>query len=238
MSSVSVLACGEGWVAIDKPFDVSVHNAESSHLQYDAISLVNDLLNADSNLSKLCKVQAGFAPSPVHRLDVGTSGVLLMALSKARAADLAQAFSNKETQKTYLAALKGKLASDTLDWTYALTDKAEGRTNPAGRGEKKPCQTRVKKIKESLYFSLAQIVISTGRTHQIRRHAALAKHPVIGDTRYGSVEYAKKITQIYGVNRLALHAKELVIKIDNKQICIQSPEPEFVAKLFISTDSQ
>ncbi len=230
LNPLTVLSSGRGWIAIDKPHNLSTHNADSSSAQTDAIRQVSTLLKADPALRKSTHYENDYTPSPVHRLDVGTSGVLVFALSPEKSRSLAQEFAEHKTKKVYVAIVKGQISEKTI-WNFALTDKAEGRRDPAGTGSKKPCITHVQPLKSNFYFSLIELQIETGRTHQIRRHATLAKHPVIGDTRYGSPTYAKKISEIYGVDRLLLHAQKLTIKIDNMEYEIESPIPREFYKL-------
>ena len=224
-----ILAFGRGWIAVDKPYDLSVHNSQE-HQGEDAIALVRRLLSENSAIAKEAEWDKTFSPAPVHRLDVGTSGVLLFALNKARAQELAEQFASNSTEKTYLAVLKGRLGKDIV-WNWPLTEKAEGRRDPAGSGAKKESLTRVKPVQHSQYFTLVEVELETGRTHQIRRHAALAKLPVVGDTRYGKPEVAKKIREIYKFDRLALHAQKLVLDIDKKRVELQSALPQSFANL-------
>lgn len=213
--TLKILAQNKDWLIVDKPAELSVHNEEPSVLS---------VLTTQLSLRQ--------SPLPVHRLDVGTSGVLLLALNPKSARELAEAFSQETTTKTYLAVLKGQISTAT-EWNFPLTDKAEGRRDPAGKGERKTCKTYVTPLKSSRYFTLCEMRLETGRTHQIRRHAALAKSLVVGDERYGSQDYAEKLKAIYGLDRLALHAHRLEIEISGKLEIFESTPPEIFEKLLV-----
>ena len=226
-----ILASGKGWLAFDKPQAMSVHNTDASNKELDVIASVRAILKTNPDLALQLKAEKDFAPAPVHRLDVGTSGILLVALNKDTARQLAEEFQNQRTTKIYTAVLKGS-APESILWSFPLTDRSEGRRDPAGRGPKKECHTEVHLIKKNEYFSLVEIHLLTGRTHQIRRHAALAKHPVVGDLRYGTEEFCKKIKELYRFDRMALHAEHLTICIDDEPKKISSPIPNEFSNLF------
>jgi 23S rRNA pseudouridine1911/1915/1917 synthase len=121
----------------------------------------------------------------VHRLDTPTSGVVLFARSPESAATLSALFAAGEIRKTYLAILEGELAAEKAVETPIDSKNARTIFRPQSNDG---------------IVTLAEVVIETGRTHQIRVHAASIGHPVLGDRRYGSGSPAK---------RLMLHAWKL-----------------------------
>jgi RluA family pseudouridine synthase len=121
----------------------------------------------------------------VHRLDTPTSGVVLFAKTADAAATLSRLFAAGEIRKTYLAILEGELIEERIVETPIQGKSARTTFIPQRRDGT---------------TTLAQVVIDTGRTHQIRIHAASIGHPVAGDRRYGSGSRAK---------RLMLHAWKL-----------------------------
>jgi RluA family pseudouridine synthase len=211
-----ILAEGSGWLAIDKPAGLSVHN---DPVHGDVLSVLS----------------AGFKNRtffPVHRLDAPTSGVLLLATAKSVATELAGLFAGRDIHKNYLCGVKG-FPGDRGTWNFPLTDKAEGRKNPAGlAGDRKPAVTNFKVLQRTAYFSLLQIELETGYTHQIRKHAALAHFPVLGDTRYGNESFVRVLHEKYDWQGLALHSSRLAFKWKGEDLVLQAPLPISFRKLF------
>lgn len=196
-------------VVVDKPVGMSVHNAEDS----------GDLL---FHLSEQLKVKKLY---PVHRLDKETSGLMILAFSSEAAAQMQAELHKPQTVKKYIAIVRGLLPGAHGTWTLPLTDKAEGRKNPQGLvADRKECLTLWKVLNSNEYLSLLECEIKTGRQHQIRKHAALTKHALIGDTRYSDEKYNEQIKQRYDFNRMALHCSQIA--------SYQSPLPEEFKKIF------
>lgn len=121
----------------------------------------------------------------IHRIDTGTSGVVLFARSQAAAARLSARFAAGEIRKTYLALVEGRLESERTIET-PIRDRS--------------ARTMVRPRQSSGEQTLVEVEIQTGRTHQIRIHLASTGHPIVGDRRYGSTVNA---------SRLMLHAWRL-----------------------------
>lgn len=121
----------------------------------------------------------------VHRLDTPTSGVVLFAKRPEAAAKLSALFAAGQIRKTYLAIIEGELREE-----WIVETPVQGRS----------ARTTFRSLRNDGPTTLAEVVIETGRTHQIRIHAASIGHPVVGDRRYGSGARAK---------RLMLHAWKL-----------------------------
>jgi tRNA pseudouridine65 synthase len=247
MSRVSILACGEGWIAIDKPPGLSVHNAgaptsPNSRIdgalkiphETDAITLIADLLKQDETLRRKTQWDGRHSPSPCHRLDRETSGILLLAVDRKIASEFQQAFENHTTEKHYRAIVRGTFAQGRGEWTYPLSDRAEGRSRPEGaKSNQKPCRTLFQIERANRYFSELAIELHTGRQHQIRRHAVLSKHEVVGDRRYGDSRYNRRMEQLFGHSRLMLHAHRLKLTTPRQTIEISAPLPPEFDLLFI-----
>lgn len=196
MISIPILSQNTDWLVVDKPPGLSVHNNEDP-----------------KNLLKVLSAQCGIKDLfPVHRLDKETSGVQIFALHKASAQQLSQEFQQDRVEKIYWGLVKGVFKDPTGRWSQPLTDKAEGRRSPKGLSKNRvPCLTEYKVIQHSPFVSLCEFRLLTGRQHQIRKHAALAKHPLIGDSRYGSQALNQKIEELYGEKRMFLHCKKIEI---------------------------
>jgi len=121
----------------------------------------------------------------VHRLDTPTSGVILFAKTAQAAAKLSSLFASGEIRKTYLAVIEGELAGERI-----VETEVQGKS----------AKTTFRPLRTDGTTTLAEVIIATGRMHQIRVHAASIDHPVVGDRRYGSGARVK---------RLMLHAWKL-----------------------------
>jgi RluA family pseudouridine synthase len=121
----------------------------------------------------------------VHRLDTPTSGIVLFARSQTAAAELSALFAQSAIRKTYVAIVEGMMTDEQV-------------VDAAVQG--KEARTTFRPLRNDGVSTLVEVVIDTGRTHQIRIHAASINHPVAGDRRYGSGTRAK---------RLMLHAWKL-----------------------------
>jgi len=205
-SPIRLIQEGPTWLAVEKPCGIAVHDGQ------------------DSLLSQL---QASGHPmaTPAHRLDRWTGGVLLFGKQQQEVGPLQSKLQAPSTVKRYHAILRGRLDSaeevDWSEWKWSLSGKAEGRRNiqggGKGEGRRKRALTVWRVMKRTDYFTLIEAQICSGRTHQIRRHASLAGHPVVGDVRYdrkcGEV-YLRMLKEEYGfeMGGAALHASSLEIE--------------------------
>lgn len=209
MSLVPIIYRSNEFIAVDKPAGVSVHNAE------DSTNLILLLL-------KQLKLKTLF---PVHRLDKETSGVQLLAFDAKSAQTLATQFQERTVNKFYVGIVRGRIAAPGGTWDFPLTDKGEGRNNPAGAGKGRvACETRFRTLEDSDYFTRCEFQLLTGRQHQIRKHSAIVKHGLVGDPRYGDQSYNQKIAKLYGTDRMLLHSSRIEI---SGQILECAPPPEF-----------
>ncbi len=159
----------------------------------------------------------------VHRLDRETSGVLVLAKKRSALLQL-QALMRKQDddegpEKQYLALLVGRMPSGTM------TVKAALQKSVMQGGERmvrvdldgKPSISHFTLLERRGGYSLCKIRIETGRTHQIRVHAAHIGHPVAGDDKYGDKEANKKLSSQFGLKRLFLHAESMQFAINDGQ---------------------
>ena len=158
-------------------------------------------------------------PVPVHRLDRDTSGCLLLSRNPKAHARLHQAFEQGLVRKRYLAVLEGEVTGESglIDLALAKVSTEETGWRMVGDAKGKPSRTawRVIEVREGRSF--VEFIPETGRTHQIRVHAAEALGaPVVGDPIYGS-----------GGKETLLHAAELTIPREGKEpIVAKAPLPE------------
>jgi len=222
MMTLPLIAEGPGWLVVNKPAGVSVHN---------------DPHDVTQILRKQLKPGSFQDIHPVHRLDKETSGLLLIALNAHLSRELAEQFQAHTCEKTYFAILRGAMpVSDKFQsWTQAISDKAEGRKNPQGLAKDRvEARTDFKVAQANKYFSLIEVKLLTGRQHQIRKHSAMAKHSIIGDARYGDPKYNSRMAHLYGTDRMFLHATRLKIKISGEEKIFEAPLPAEFHKLMNS----
>lgn len=190
-------------VAIHKPAGLLVHRSElARHETEFAVQLLRD--------------QLGLPVHPAHRLDRGTSGVLLFALDKAVLAPLSSAFETQQVEKEYLAVVRGWPDADgIIDHALArLRDDAEwkGEHQSTTRQEARTRYTRLAMVElplaidryPSSRYALLRLWPETGRRHQIRRHLKHIAHPIIGDATYGKGAHNRAFQSLFGCHRLLL----------------------------------
>ena len=205
---LTILYQDEYLVAVDKPAGLFVHRSYlDRHEIYFALQLVRD--------------QVGQYVYPVHRLDRPTSGVLLFALTEEVARKMGELFSTHQIEKTYYALTRGHLlGADEID--HPLQEKLDKIADKFAE-QNKPPQSAVTHFTSiatatlpialgkypSVRYSLIKLLPKTGRKHQIRRHLAHLRHPIIGDINYGDNKQNPFFIKHFGFKRLMLIAKSL-----------------------------
>ena len=196
MIAAAVLFEDDNIIALNKPSGIVVHSG--SGRSFGVIEVLRYLRPGDRNLQL------------VHRIDQATSGCLLLCKNAAGLKNLHLAFRGGHVEKKYTALLKGDIGKKTINLDVAL------KKNQGSSGERlvkvdaagKPAQTSFRRTMLFQQTCMADIVIDTGRTHQIRVHAQHIGHPVAGDSKYGD-EDLNRILRHQGLKRLFLHASTL-----------------------------
>ena len=153
--------------------------------------------------------EKGFVPGPAHRLDRNTSGIVAFGKNHETLAMLFDLFKNHDLiNKHYLALVVGSLEKDK-DVITAPLKKDEKNNKVVVSKDGKAAKTVYKVIKRFNEFTLVDITLLTGRTHQIRVHMAYINHPVVGDSKYGNFAINKEFKEKYHFNNQFLHAYKI-----------------------------
>ena len=153
--------------------------------------------------------EKGFVPGPAHRLDRNTSGLVAFGKNHDALNLLFDLFKNHDLiNKHYLALVVGQVEKekDTID-APLLKDEEKNLVRVAKNG--KTAKTVYKLIKKFKDYSLLDVTLLTGRTHQIRVHMAYINHPIVGDSKYGNFEANKAFKQQFGFSSQFLHAYKM-----------------------------
>lgn len=167
-------------------------------------------------------------PGVVHRIDRETSGVLLLAKTKAGHKCLKEQFQKREIEKIYHLFIYGNLKDDrgTIDLPIgrSVSNSRKWSAERGARGEKREAVTYFQVLKRANDKSVTFVEAKpkTGRTHQIRVHFKALHHPVVSDKVYASTK-----PPLLGFERLALHARAVTFKtIEGKKVTAEAPYPE------------
>lgn len=198
---------------VNKPAGMTVHaGAGATDDQRNRGTLVNALLH---HFGQLSSVGGELRPGIVHRLDKATSGLLVVAKSDETHRRLASQFVGREVKKKYIALVQGWMKQDRGTIRSSISRDRVRRTRMttlrSGGREAISRYTVVRRL-ESQYgkFTLLEVQIDTGRTHQIRVHLASLRHPIVGDTLYGAPrELHSKLAGNISLARNFLHAAGL-----------------------------
>lgn len=193
MSELRVVHLDERLAVVEKPAGLVVHPAPS-HSGPTLVDELAGILGGGADPER---------PGIVHRLDKGTSGLLVVARDDEAHAALQAAVRERAVERRYLALARGRLASrtGTIDAPIGRASRRRQRMAVAGAGSRQ-ARTHFEALEALAAETYLEARLETGRTHQIRAHFAAIEHPLVGDATYGGEEK-------YGLERQFLHAHRL-----------------------------
>ncbi|WP_347159180.1 pseudouridine synthase [Pontibacter chitinilyticus] len=213
------------YVAINKPNGLLVHRTRIAEEKKEfALQLLRD--------------QLGYRVYPLHRLDRGTSGVLLFSKTPEAAAPVVKAFAEQEADKTYFAIVRG-YTSETDRIDHPIQPDKDHRNKPAQ--DAVTCYNRLATVElpipvgryNTARYSLVRIKPETGRMHQIRKHFAHIRHYIVGDKRHGDWRHNLMFAEQLQSAFLLLHAAELTFlhPFTGQTVRIKAQLPENMQRL-------
>ncbi len=211
---VPVAHVDDAVIVVDKPAGLVVHPGAGAP---DG-TLVNGLL---ARFPELAAVGDPARPGIVHRLDKGTSGLMVVARTRSAYEHLLDALARHDVTREYVALVRGvpAAASGLIDAPLGRSPRDPLRRAVVTGG--RPARTRYEVLEQFGSHALLRCALETGRTHQIRVHLAAIGHPVVGDPTYGGAHDA------FGLDRPFLHAARLSFEhpVDGRRVTFESPLP-------------
>ena len=210
-------------LVVDKPAGMVVHPAAG----HASGTLVNALLHQVKDLSG---IGGELRPGIVHRLDRGTSGLMVVAKNDKAHVELARQFHDREVEKEYVALVWGVVhAGKRIDLPIGR-DPDDRKKMSATARRARSATTRVTKSLHLPGVSLIHVAIHTGRTHQIRVHLSEIGHPIVGDATYGGLRrrVMGELRPLLSLDRPFLHAFRLMFHhpADGRKMEFESPLPQ------------
>lgn len=228
MSQLDLVYLDEHLAVINKPSGLLVHRSRIAS-------------GAREFAMQMLRNQLGCHVYPVHRLDRPTSGLLVFGLNSDVARTMTEQLTAREVKKTYHAVVRGYVPeSGTID--YALKEELDKLADKDADPDKdkQPAVThyqclkqielpyKVSKKHDTTRYSLVQMQPETGRKHQLRRHMAHIRHPIVGDTNHGDGRHNNFFREHFNCHRLLLAATGLSFKhpVSGESINLETPLPD------------
>lgn len=215
-------------IVVNKPKGMVVHPANGNP--------DGTLVNAVMSLCKgsLSGIGGEIRPGIVHRLDKDTSGLIIIAKNDVAHINLSKQIKDRRVKKIYIALVKGNVSENEATVNMPIGRSTKDRKKMAVRKDGKEAITHFKVLKRYGKYTLLELKIDTGRTHQIRVHMAEIGHPVVGDMIYSNGKNE------FGIEGQMLHAKSLDFQhpVTGKQIHLEAELPKYFEEILNKLDKQ
>ncbi|WIV13856.1 RluA family pseudouridine synthase [Proteiniborus sp. MB09-C3] len=218
-------------VLINKPKGMLSHGTGKAHENNVVDSLISYLYEKKEYVPRLEKT---FTPSICNRLDRNTSGLVIGAKNFTSLKLINEAIREGHIKKYYIALVKGKIDKEIELKGFLIKDEEENKVHITRKNIEgsKDINTMVKPMYTNGKYSLVEIDLITGRTHQIRVHLASIGHPVVGDLKYGDMEINKKFKNEFSLINQYLHAYKIIFNglpeelsyLNNKELIAELDE--------------
>ena len=215
-------------IVVNKPKGMVVHPANGNP---DG-TLVNSLMSICKD--SLSGIGGKIRPGIVHRLDKDTSGVIVVAKNDKAHINLSEQIKNHKVEKTYIALVKGVVKTNEATIDMPIGRSTKDRKKMAVTKTGKNAITHFKVIKRFHNYTLLEVKIEKGRTHQIRVHLSQIGYPIVGDTTYSNGKNE------WGIKGQCLHAKSLKFKhpITGKEMFLEAKMPEYFEEVINELDKE
>ena len=225
---IEVLYEDEDIIVVNKPKGIVVHPANGNPNG----TLVNAIMNLCGN--SLSGIGGEIRPGIIHRLDKDTSGVLIVAKNDIAHINISNQIKNRQTKKIYIALVRGVIKENEATIDMPIGRSKKDRKKMAVTKDGKEAVTHFKVLKRYDNFTLLEIKIDTGRTHQIRVHMSEIGHPIVGDYVYSNGKNP------FNVEGQMLHAKqiEFVHPTTGKDMKIEAPIPKYFQSIIDICDAK
>ena len=193
------------------------------------------LVNAIMAICKdsLSGIGGEIRPGIVHRLDKDTSGLIIVAKNDKAHINLSEQIKNREVKKTYIALVRGVIKENEATINMPIARSTKDRKKMAVSKDGKNAITHFKVLKRYDKYTLIEVNIETGRTHQIRVHMSQIGYPIVGDNVYSNGKNP------FGVVGQMLHSAKLTFRhpITNKEMNLEAPLPEYFVEVLNKLDN-
>lgn len=220
---VEILYEDKDIIVVNKPKGMVVHPANGN--------LDGTLVNAVMAICKdsLSGIGGEIRPGIVHRLDKDTSGAIIVAKNDKAHINLSEQIKNHQVEKTYIALVKGFVKENEATINMPIGRSTKDRKKMAVNKNGKNAVTHFKVIERFRNYTLLEVKIETGRTHQIRVHLSEIGYPIVGDAVYSNGKNE------WNIDGQCLHAKSLKFKhpITGKEMFIEAPLPEYFKNVIL-----
>jgi 23S rRNA pseudouridine955/2504/2580 synthase len=201
--TLSVIYEDEDILLVNKPVGVLTQKAKAQ--DYSLNEQILDYLMGNNKVTNL------FKPSVCNRLDYNTSGIVTAGITYQGARYLNEVFKDRSVHKHYLAFVCGVMKEDIHQKAYLVKDE---KTNQVSIYDKKregavPIETKYHPLGNNGQYTLVEVELITGKSHQIRAHLQSLSYPIVGDGKYGNVKENAKFFKKYHLNHQLLHAFSL-----------------------------